>query len=100
MSDYIYNDEDNNPMNDDPWAGPHNPTVYLSRAEMQAEESLPFTDPEPENGCWNCWRFDGDRCNKDWNNADPDYYLPDRDDKEPDDICDYWEKDETIKSKE
>ena len=30
---------------DDPFLGIHNPTVYLSRAEMKAEEELPFTDP-------------------------------------------------------
>lgn len=91
MSDYIYNDEDNVPMNDDAWSGPHNPTVYLSRAEMQAEEALPFTDP-PEDGCWNCTHYDGDRCDKDWNNADEDYYVPDRDDHEPNFKCDYFVK--------
>lgn len=32
---YIYNDEDNTAMNDD-FIGYHNPTVYLSRAEMKA----------------------------------------------------------------
>lgn len=36
---YIYNDEDNVPMNDDAWAGPHNPTVYNSRDEMEYVES-------------------------------------------------------------
>lgn len=36
---YIYNDEDNNPMNDDPFVGAHNPTVYSSRAEMEYVES-------------------------------------------------------------
>jgi len=38
---YIYNDEDNSPMNDDAWDGPHNPTVYMSRTEMKAMEKLP-----------------------------------------------------------
>lgn len=35
---YIYNDEDNAAMNDD-FLGYHNPTVYLSRAEMEYYES-------------------------------------------------------------
>ena len=51
---YIYNDEDNAPMNEDAFAGYHNPTVYNDRAEMKAVEAgLPFTDTIP-NGCWNC----------------------------------------------
>lgn len=75
MPAYIYDGEYNVPMNaaaiethdpeikdgrmmimdrielDDPFDGPHNPTVYLSRAEMKAWESgeaLPFTDPPAE----------------------------------------------------
>ena len=36
---YIYNDEDNYPMTDDPFYGPHNPTVYTSRSEMEYVES-------------------------------------------------------------
>ena len=73
MKMYIYDGEYNAPMNgpaidthepeikdgrmmimdriDDPFDGPHNPTVYLSRAEMKAWESgeaLPFTDPPAE----------------------------------------------------
>lgn len=90
---YCYDDEDNAPMNDDAFDGIHNPTVYGSRAEMKAEESLPFTDP-PEDGCWNCSSYDGDRCMAHWNNADPDYYLPDRDDRRPGDRCDLWDLDE------
>ena len=39
MSGYIYNDEDNAPMNDDPFDGPHNPTVYNYREEMKYYES-------------------------------------------------------------
>lgn len=38
MNNYIYNDEDNVAMNDD-FLGYHNPTVYLSRAEMEYYES-------------------------------------------------------------
>lgn len=84
---YIYNDEDNNPMNDD-FLGMHNPTVYLTRAEMKAAESLPFTDPV-ENGCWNCMHFDYKReaCTLGWNNLDESYYNPDTDDRELTDYC-------------
>ncbi len=43
----IYDDEDNVPMIDDPWDSDHNPTVYLSRAEMKAMEvSTPDTSGE------------------------------------------------------
>lgn len=116
MMTYIYNDEDNSPMNEDPFDGYHNPTVYTSRSEMEADEKgLPFTEREdderdcthcihfngsdcttwdcefePKNGCWNCLEYDGDRCHKDWNNNDESYYVPDRDDKEFDEICDDW----------
>ena len=31
---------------DDPFLGPHNPTVYLSRAEMKAAEANPVYDDE------------------------------------------------------
>ena len=60
---------------------------------MKAIESgIPFND-KPENGCWNCFEYDGDRCHKCWNNNEEDYYLPDRDDKKPDEICDDWDGD-------
>lgn len=100
MRGYIYNDEDNVPMPADIFdridADGHNPTVYGSYAEMMAaekEEAVPFSDPPPD-GCWNCREFDGDRCMKEWNNSDEDYYLPDRDDRKPTDSCEDWEKDE------
>ena len=81
MKSYIYDGETNAPMNgaavethdpeikdgrmmimdheddDDAFTGPHNPTVYLSRAEMKAWESgeaLPFTDPPAE------WELEAD----------------------------------------
>ena len=38
---YIYNDEDNAPMND-PFSGYHNPTVYSSRDEMNYYESSDY----------------------------------------------------------
>ena len=77
---------------DDPFLGPHNPTVYGSRAEMKAveNEEIPFDDP-PKRCCSTCWEYDGDRCHKEWNNNDDCYYIPWRDDKEPEDVCDDWE---------
>ena len=36
---YIYNDEDNAPMNEDAFSGFHNPTVYTDLAEMKYYES-------------------------------------------------------------
>lgn len=96
---YIYNDEDNAPMQDDAWAGPHNPTVYGSRQEMRAAESrqLPFEDRLPADGCWNCYEYDGTRCHRRWNNNDPEYYDPDLDDKEPTDYCDSYTKDDSVR---
>jgi len=112
---YVYCSEDNAPMNaaaidthepdikdgrmmimnrieDDPFDGPHNPTVYGSKAEMKAVEGgdLPFTDV-PKKCCWTCWEYDGDRCHLNWNNDEEEYYVPERDDKEPDDVCESWE---------
>ena len=99
---YIYNDEDNVPMRDDAWDETDRImkyTTYTSRAEMEAhDKGIPFDDPEPDNGCWNCIEFDGDRCHKEWNNNDEDYYDPDRDDKQPTDHCSDWERDESITS--
>ena len=50
-----------------------------------------------KDGCWNCREYDGDRCMKNWNNADPCYYLPDRDDKALTDWCEDHDKDDSIK---
>ena len=95
---YLYDDEDNAPMRGDVMR--EDPvlkyTTYSSKLEMQMAdrgEALPFTDP-PEYGCWNCREFDGDHCMRNWNNADPDYYNPDTDDKDPDDRCEAWTLDE------
>ena len=84
---YIYNDEDNAPMADDPF-DIHNPTVYLCRAEMKAAD-LPEKE-KPEDGCWNCINFDWKReaCTLNWNNMDESYYNPDCDDRDPTDYCD------------
>ena len=96
MSQYIYNDEDNAPMDEQNFdRDGHNPTVYTSYAEMKAEEkALPFDDP-PENGCWNCMNFNvfHEACTLRWNNLDESYYNPDIDDRDPMDRCDEWEKD-------
>lgn len=46
---------------------------------------------EPEPRCEYCTEYDGNRCMKEWNNADDCYYVPERDDKEPDDCCDDYE---------
>ena len=41
--------------------------------------------------CYYCTEFDGDRCHKEWNNNDDCYYIPWRDDKEPDELCECYE---------
>lgn len=94
---YIYNDEDNAPMNDDPFMGTHNPTIYTSRSEMKAmEEALPFTDPEePPRCCGTCMEYNGSYCMKYWNNLDECYKDKDRDSKDPEDYCEDYEYDET-----
>jgi hypothetical protein len=98
---YVYNDEDNVPMDDrmfDPIdQDGHNPTVYLSHAEMKAEEKgeIPFSEP-PKDGCWNCREYTGDYCMKYWNNADEDYKDVDRDSKEPTDWCEDFDRDPDI----
>ena len=99
MQNYIFNDEDNEPMNDDAFAGYHNPTVYNDRAEMKAVESgLSFTDTIP-NGCWNCRNYDWTReaCTTNWNNMDESYYNPDIDDHDPTDWCEYHDLDPDVK---
>ena len=98
MNSYIYNDEDNAPMNDEALydgASHEDPvlkyTTYSSIAEMKADErgeALPFTDP-PADGCWNClnYAYNHEACTVNWNNLDESYYNPDTDDKDFDDWC-------------
>ena len=90
---YIYDDGDNTAMNEQ--AVPDKPNVPTkSYADMRAEEeALPFTDPlePPENACWCCTAFNGNACTINWNNADPIYYNPDTDDRDPFDLCDDFE---------
>jgi len=99
---YIYNDEDNVPMNDN--VLPDDPvlkyTTYSSLEEMKAVEhgeALPFTDPpdDPPDGCWNCMNFDWNHeaCSLNWNNLDESYYNPAVDDRELTDYCDDHEID-------
>ena len=98
MTSYLYDDEDNAPMDDRMFdANGHNPTTYASYAEMKADdEPLPFTDPpEHPDGCWNCMNFDykHEACTTNWNNMDESYYNPDIDDRNPTDWCEYHETD-------
>ena len=96
---YIYNDEDNYPMNESELDRIQEYTVYQSRAEMKSVEAgLPFTDPI-ENGCWNCRNFDWTReaCTKNWNNLDDCYYNPDIDDHDPTDWCEDHDLDPDVK---
>lgn len=92
---YIYNDEDNEPMSEVDRIMKY--TVYSSRAEMKAAErgELDVRGNKPDNGCWNCLLYDPgyDCCTKHWNNGNPEYRIPDRDKKEPDNCCDDWEED-------
>lgn len=99
MPQYIFSDEDNEPMHfsllED--ADGHNPTVYKSYAEMIAEERLPFTDPpEHPDGCWNCFNYDGDYCTAGWNNLDPSYKNPDTDERKPNEWCEMHDSDDSI----
>ena len=62
----------------------------MTRLEDATEEETDKVHPH----CGNCVEYDGDHCMLYWNNAEEDYYLPDRDDKDPYDCCDYWQLDE------
>ena len=89
---YIYNDEDNEPMSDFDF---HNPPCYLDEyeAKMYDKYGDPDDEDKPDPGCWNCTQYDGNACMKEWNNLDPCYYIPDRDDKDPQDYCEDHETD-------
>ena len=89
---YIYNDEENAPMNDDAFdQGGHNPTVYLSAYEARMHDKYGEPEPQekPADGCWNCMNFDWfhEACTVNWNNMDESYYNPDID------YCEYHETD-------
>lgn len=75
----------------------HNPTTYGSFAEMVAAESIPFDNPDREDGCWNCRKYNGEACMKCWKHGDMIHYVPERDDREPDDWCEDWKEDKHAK---
>ena len=95
---YIYNDEDNAPMSDHLSEFDfHNPTVYGSRSEMLAVESGKYEEKEEhDNGCWNCSKYNGESCMKNWNNGDEDYYCSETDDHDPLFCCEDWEEEPGI----
>ena len=68
----------------------------MTRLEDATEEEADKVKPH----CGNCLEYDGDRCMLYWNNAEEEYYLPDRDDKDPYDCCDYWQLDENAEEDE
>ena len=91
---YIYADEDNNPMFD---VDGHNPTVYTDRATMIAwEKGEPDQKEKPSDGCWNCIEYNPSKgaCMLHWNNLDESYYNPDTDDREPDEHCEEHKPDQ------
>ena len=45
----------------------------------------------PEPCCNYCTSFNGDYCTKYWNNMDESYKDPDRDERDPCDVCDDYE---------
>lgn len=75
---------------------PHNPTVYLSGAEMRHFESIPYDEP-PEKRiecCGSCQHFDGDYCTKWWNNGEKPAVADDIDKVDVGDWCEDWETNE------
>lgn len=90
---YIYSDEDNAPMDERIMEL----TTYSSRGEMLAAERGEALE-KPENGCWNCRRFDWNReaCTANWNNMDESYYNPDCDDRKLTDCCEYHDLDPDV----
>ena len=100
---YIYDDEDNVPMNDENMPGIKMTWKHYSDiiAEMAKEDPLPFSDPPlPEKGCWNCMEYNGYACTIRWNNLDESYYDPDLDDREPTDSCPEWSLNPDVSAEE
>lgn len=54
-----------------------------------------FTLNERPNGCWNCKEYNPGKgaCMASWNNADESFYIPVRDNRNPDFICRNHQKD-------
>ena len=69
----------------------------MTRLEDAADEEA---EKQVKPCCGNCMEYDGDRCMLYWNNADEDCYVPERDDKDPYDCCDYWQLDENAEEDE
>ena len=93
---YIYNDEDNLPMIDDPFDQPpryHNVTTYATPLEMKMVErgELPFDERKPDDGCWNCESYVGHYCTKNWGGS-PDYHDHTRDRRTANEYCENWEE--------
>ena len=102
---YVYDDEDNVPLNIEP----HKPVITGMRVNSKGEwvtveqyDSIsdavkawknrkdPDAPEEPANGCWNCRNFNWkhEACTLNWNNMDESYYNPDCDDRDLTDYCD------------
>ena len=96
---YLYDNEDNVPMNEESWEHARALGSIAAREPTIEEEPVPFSDPMPDKGCWNCFLYDSQHCMKEWNNLDPDYYVPDRDDKSPEDCCGDWDGGEFIETR-
>ena len=95
---YVYNDEDNAPMND---FDDHNPTAYTGVYESRMMDKYGEPEPQgkPADGCWNCRNYDWTReaCTKNWNNFDDCYYSPDLDDHDPTSCCEDHDLDPDVK---
>ena len=59
-------------------------------AAYYRSKEYPYAPDRPSDGCWNCMLYDPSKgaCTKEWNNGNERHYLPERDNKEPDDYCD------------
>lgn len=70
------------------------------RKDVKEHEQMIRSDPYYAHSCGGgtvpvpcckyCQEYDGDRCHVEWNNNDPCYYEHDRDDKEPDNLCELY----------
>ena len=87
MPNYIYSDEDNQPMFDELVM---RRTTYSSAVEMRAAERGEDPSPrrrKPARVCGNCQNFNGLYCTKYWNNLDESFLDRDRDGRDPGDAA-------------
>ena len=80
-------------MEEDPWL---KYTTYSCKEEWLADQRGELgrsDDYEGDEVCCFCIHYDGEHCTKEWNNADPAYYEPSRDDKKLYDSCEDFEPD-------